>query len=77
MSYFGLMALFPALLLMLAISNQITAANELLTRAVDVYPGSAKFLARHDPFAVFGRRRRSHHLCRGGSVGGLLGLRCN
>jgi membrane protein len=44
MSYFGLMALFPALLLMLAISNQITAANELLTRAVDVYPGSAKFL---------------------------------
>jgi len=44
MSYFGLMALFPALLLMLAISNQITAATELLTRAVDVYPGSGKFL---------------------------------
>ena len=44
MSYFGLMALFPALLLMLAISNQIAAATELLTRAVEVYPGSGKFL---------------------------------
>lgn len=44
MSYFGLMALFPALLLMLAIGNQVTAATELLTRAVDVYPGSGKFL---------------------------------
>jgi membrane protein len=45
MSYFGLMALFPALLLLLAISNQITAATELLTRAVEVYPGSGKFLS--------------------------------
>lgn len=44
MSYFGLLALFPALLLMLAISNQIGAAAELLTRAVDVYPGSRTFL---------------------------------
>jgi membrane protein len=44
MSYFGLMALFPALLLLLAIGNQITAATELLTRAVEVYPGSGKFL---------------------------------
>src|ERR1700692_3271771 len=44
MSYFGLMALFPALLLMLAISNQITAASQLLTRAVEVYPGSGEFL---------------------------------
>src|ERR1044071_681556 len=44
MSYFGLMALFPALLLMLALSNRITAATELLTHAVDVYPGSGKFL---------------------------------
>ncbi len=44
MSYFGLMALFPALLLMLAIGNQIAAATELLTRAVEVYPGSGKFL---------------------------------
>lgn len=44
MSYFGLMALFPALLLMLAIGNRITAATELLSHAVDVYPGSGKFL---------------------------------
>ena len=44
MSYFGLMALFPALLLMLAIGNRITAATELLTHAVEVYPGSGKFL---------------------------------
>ncbi|MGZ9263098.1 MAG: YihY/virulence factor BrkB family protein, partial [Candidatus Binatia bacterium] len=44
MSYFGLMALFPALLLMLAMSNRITAATELLSHAVDVYPGSGKFL---------------------------------
>ena len=44
MSYFGLMALFPALLLMLAIGNQVTGANEMLTRAVDVYPGSGEFL---------------------------------
>lgn len=44
MSYFGLMALFPALLLLLAISNQIDAASDLLNRAVDVYPGSRAFL---------------------------------
>jgi membrane protein len=44
MSYFGLMALFPALLLMLAISNKIAAASELLTHALDVYPGSRAFL---------------------------------
>lgn len=45
MSYFGLMALFPALLLMLAISNQIAAAAGLLTRVVDVFPGSRNFLS--------------------------------
>lgn len=44
MSYFGLMALFPALLLMLAISNQIAAASQLLSHAIDVYPGSNRFL---------------------------------
>ncbi|MGH9881290.1 MAG: YihY/virulence factor BrkB family protein [Pyrinomonadaceae bacterium] len=44
MSYFGLMALFPALLLMLAIGNQVAVATELLTHAVEVYPGSGKFL---------------------------------
>jgi membrane protein len=44
MSYFGLMALFPALLLLLAIGNRIDAARELLSHAVEVYPGSVKFL---------------------------------
>ena len=44
MSYFGLMALFPALLLMFALSNKLAAGSQLLTHAVDVYPGSAKFL---------------------------------
>jgi len=44
MSYFGLMALFPTLLLLLATSNQIAAGSEMLSHAVDVYPGSSKFL---------------------------------
>jgi len=44
MSYFGLMALFPALLLMLAISNQIAAGSQLLSHAIEVYPGSVRFL---------------------------------
>jgi len=44
MSYFGLMALFPALLLMLAISNQIAAGSQMLSHAIEVYPGSVKFL---------------------------------
>jgi membrane protein len=44
MSYFGLMALFPALLLMLTISNKLAAGSQLLAHAVDVYPGSSKFL---------------------------------
>jgi len=44
MSYFGLMALFPALLLMFAISNKLAAGSQLLTHAVDVYPGSGRFL---------------------------------
>jgi membrane protein len=44
MSYFGLMALFPALLLMLAISNQIAAGSQMLSHAMEVYPGSVKFL---------------------------------
>src|SRR4026208_2512187 len=44
MSYFGLMALFPALLLLLALSNRLGAATELLSHAVDVCPGSGKFL---------------------------------
>jgi len=44
MSYFGLMALFPTLLLLLAISNKIAGGSQMLTHAVDVYPGSARFL---------------------------------
>jgi membrane protein len=44
MSYFGLMALFPTLLLLLATSNKIAAGSEMLSHAVDVYPGSSKFL---------------------------------
>ena len=44
MSYFGLMALFPALLLLLAISNKLAAGSDMLAHAVDVYPGSSKFL---------------------------------
>src|SRR6266498_5585811 len=44
MSYFGLLALFPALLLMLAISNQIAAGSQLLSHAIEVYPGSVRFL---------------------------------
>jgi membrane protein len=44
MSYFGLLLLFPALLLMLALSNKIAILSQLLPRAVDVYPGSSKFL---------------------------------
>jgi membrane protein len=44
MSYFGLMALFPALLLLLAISNKLAAGSQMLSTAVDVYPGSSKFL---------------------------------
>ena len=44
MSYFGLMALFPTLLLLLAISNKIAGGSQMLAHAVDVYPGSAKFL---------------------------------
>lgn len=46
MSYFGLMTLFPALLLLLALSNRITASNEMIHHIVQVYPGSSKFL--HD-----------------------------
>src|SRR5712691_1442641 len=46
MSYFGLMTLFPALLLLLALSNRIAAGNEMITHIVQVYPGSGKFL--HD-----------------------------
>src|ERR1043166_4621090 len=44
MSYFGLMALFPALLLLFAIGNRLAGGGQLLSHALDVYPGSSKFL---------------------------------
>jgi membrane protein len=44
MSYFGLMTLFPALLLLLALSNRIAAGTQMFQHIVQVYPGSSKFL---------------------------------
>jgi len=48
MSYFGLLTLFPALLLLLALSNRLAAGTtilgEMLARVVQVYPGSGNFL---------------------------------
>src|SRR5881275_1255114 len=44
MSYFGLMTLFPALLLLLALSNRIAAGTQMIQHIVDIYPGSSKFL---------------------------------
>ena len=48
MSYFGLLTLFPGLLLLLVLSNQLVGSTALLsnmlTRVVQVYPGSAEFL---------------------------------
>lgn len=44
MSYFGLLTLFPALLLLLALSNRIAAGNQMVHHIVQVYPGSSKFL---------------------------------
>ena len=44
MSYFGLMTLFPALLLLLALSNRIAAGNEMIEHILQVYPASSKFL---------------------------------
>jgi len=44
MSYFGLMALFPALLLCFAVGNKLAGGGQLLSHALDVYPGSSKFL---------------------------------
>lgn len=44
MSYFGLLTLFPALLVMLVIGNRFAAGSEALTRMVEIYPGSREFL---------------------------------
>src|ERR671938_1762839 len=44
MSYFGLLTLFPALLLILALSNRLAAGTTMLAQIVQVYPGSSDFL---------------------------------
>ena len=44
MSYFGLLTLFPALLVLLVIGNRFAAGSEALARIVEVYPGSGEFL---------------------------------
>jgi membrane protein len=44
MSYFGLLTLFPALLVLLFLGNNFEVGQEVLNRAVDVYPGSREFL---------------------------------
>ena len=44
MSYFGLLTLFPALLVLLVFSNKVAAGSEALARIVEVYPGSREFL---------------------------------
>lgn len=45
MSYFGLLTLFPALLLLLALSNRMAAGTQMIARIVQIYPGSGKFLS--------------------------------
>src|SRR3954465_3808934 len=44
MSYFGLLTLFPALLVMLVTGNRFAAGSEALTHIVEIYPGSREFL---------------------------------
>src|SRR5258708_36914669 len=44
LSYFGWLTLFPARLLLLALSNQIPAGSQMITHVVKAYPGSGKFL---------------------------------
>ena len=48
MSYFGLLTLFPGLILLLALGRHLTAGsmmmNEMLRRVVQGYPGSGEFL---------------------------------
>lgn len=44
MSYFGLLTLFPALLLLLTISNSIPAGAQVLTQLVKIFPASTDFL---------------------------------
>src|ERR1700755_1674387 len=44
MSYFGLLTLVPALLVMLVIGNRFAAGSEALNRIVEIYPGSRAVL---------------------------------
>jgi len=44
MSYFGLLTLFPALLLLLKVSSSIPAGAQMLTQLVRIFPGSVDFL---------------------------------
>jgi membrane protein len=44
-SYFTLLTLFPALILLLAIGNKTTAGIEMMQRLVQVFPGSSDFLS--------------------------------
>jgi membrane protein len=48
MSYFGLLTLFPGLILLLSLGNRLTAGSdmpkEMLRRVLQVYPGSGEFL---------------------------------
>jgi membrane protein len=44
MSYFGLLTLFPLLLILLSMSEYFDIGEEMLARAVEVYPGSREFL---------------------------------
>lgn len=44
MSYFGLLALFPALLALLVLSNKFNVVTDILTSAIEAYPGSRDFL---------------------------------
>lgn len=48
MSYFGLLTLFPGLILLLGLGRRLAAGsdmlNEMLRRVIQVYPGSGEFL---------------------------------
>jgi membrane protein len=49
MSYFGLLTLFPGLILLLTLGKRLTAGsnvlNEMLNRVAEAYPGSGQFLS--------------------------------
>ena len=44
MSYFGLLTLFPVLLLLLVISNRMVQGSEILVQIIEIFPGSREFL---------------------------------